>query len=71
MGYSLGEAAHLGVTTLLAGVASKGVRQGDYLPQFLQDTTTRLVAAHWAPNPILVASGSQLARFAEGADDGV
>jgi hypothetical protein len=55
---------------LLAGVAPKGVRQGDYLPECLQDAATRRVATYRALNPI-VAAGSQLIRFAEGADEGV
>jgi hypothetical protein len=44
VGYSVGEEAHLGVTALLAGVASKGVRQSDYLLECLQDAVTRRVA---------------------------
>jgi hypothetical protein len=70
MKHTVGEAAHLRMATF-AGVASKGVRQGDYLPQRFEDATTRCVAAHRAPNPILMAVGSQPARFAAGADDGL
>jgi hypothetical protein len=33
MGYLVREETHLGMPALLAGVASKGIRQGDYLPQ--------------------------------------
>ena len=53
MGYSVGEATHLGVTAL-AGVASEGVRQGDYLLERSQDTATQRVATHRAANPVLV-----------------
>jgi hypothetical protein len=69
MEYPVGEAAHLGVAAL-AGVASKGVRQGDNLSQRFHDATARRVATHRALDPI-VAAGSQLANFADGADDGV
>jgi hypothetical protein len=53
MEHLVGEAAHLGVTAL-AGVASEGIRQGDYLLERSQDTTTRRVATHPAANPVLV-----------------
>ena len=43
MGYSVGEAPHLGVSALLAGMASKGIGQGDYLPECFQETATRRV----------------------------
>ena len=55
MGYPVREAAHLGMSALLAGVAPKGIRQGDYLPERFQETTTRCVATHLAPNPIVGA----------------
>jgi len=70
VGYPVGEAAHLGMPALLAGVASKGIRQGDYLPECFQNTTTRRVAAHRALN-LIVAAGSQLTRFADRADEGM
>ena len=70
MGYPIGEVAHLGVTALPAGVLAKGIWQTDYLLQRSQDATTRPIGAHWALDPI-VATGSQLARFTVGADDGV
>jgi hypothetical protein len=63
MGYPVGEAAHLRMSALLAGMAPKGIWQGDYLPKRFQDAATRRVAAYRAENPI-VAAGSQLARFA-------
>jgi hypothetical protein len=56
MGYSVGETAHLGVTTLLAGVVSKGCRQSGYLQQCFQDATTRRVATHRTANPIAVVA---------------
>ena len=56
MGHSVGEEAHLGVTALLAGVTSKGIWQGDYLSQRIQDAVTRRVATQRALNPI-VATG--------------
>jgi hypothetical protein len=68
VGYPVREKPHLGVSALLAGVAPKGIWQSDYLPECFQDVTIRLIAAHWALNPI-VAPGSKLARFADGADD--
>jgi hypothetical protein len=71
MGHLVGEAAHLGMSALLAGVASEGVRQGDYLPQRFYGTTTRRVAAHRAANLVLVLAGSHLTRFADRADEGV
>jgi hypothetical protein len=69
--YPVGEEAHLGMLTLLAGVASKGIRQGDYLLKRFQIATTRLVATHRALNPSMVAAGSHLTHFADRADDGV
>ena len=69
MAYPFGEAAHLWVTTLLTGVASKGVWQSSYLLERFKEAMTRRVAAHWALDPILVTTGSQLARFTAGADD--
>ena len=71
MGYPVGEAAHLGARSAVTGVASEGVGQGDYLAERFYGTTTRRVATHRAANPVLVATGSQLARFADGADDEV
>jgi hypothetical protein len=50
MGYSVGEVAHLGVTALLASVTSKGIRQGDYLLECLQDAVTRRVGTQRALN---------------------
>jgi hypothetical protein len=55
---------------LLAGVASEGVWQGDYLPPRFYGTTTRRVAARRAENPVLVVAGPHLTRFAGGADQG-
>jgi hypothetical protein len=71
VGYSVGEEAHLGMSALLACVASKGVRKGDYLLERFQQATTRPIAAHWAAKLLMVAAGSQLTRFADGADDGM
>jgi hypothetical protein len=71
VGYSVGEEAHLGVAALLAGVAAEGVWQKDYLPECFQDVTIRLIVAHWALDPIVVATRAQLVCFADGADDGV
>jgi len=70
VGYPVRETAHLGIPALLASVAPKGVRQGRYLPESFQDTATRRVSAHRAPNFIVVA-GKKLARFTEGADEGM
>jgi hypothetical protein len=70
MGHAVGEVAHLGVAALLAGVLALGIWESDYLLERYQDATTRPIAAHRAQDPI-VATGSQLARFTEGADDGV
>ena len=70
MGYSVGEAAHLGVAAL-AGVASEGIGEGDYLLERSQDTATRRVATHLAADPVLVVVGCQPARFTEGADQGL
>jgi hypothetical protein len=55
MGHAVGGEVHLGMSALLAGVASKGIRQGDYLLERVYSTTTRRVATHWAANPILAA----------------
>jgi hypothetical protein len=41
VGHPLGEEAHLGVFAFLAGVTPKGVRQGAYLLECLQDAVTR------------------------------
>ena len=71
MGHLVGEAAHLGMSALIADVASEGVRQGDYLPQRFYGTTTRRVAAHRATNPVLVVAGSHHTRFADRADEGM
>jgi len=71
VGHPIREKAHLGVSALLAGVAPKGVRQGDYLAERFQDATIRRVTAHRALNPIRVATGEQLARFADGVDEGM
>jgi len=57
VGYPVRETAHLGMSALLAGMASKGVRQGDDLPECFQDTAIRRVGAHRALNPILVTAG--------------
>jgi hypothetical protein len=58
VGYSIGEAPHLGVAALLAGVLAKGIWQSDYLLQRSQDATTRPIAAHWALDPLLVVTRS-------------
>ncbi len=57
------------MSALLAGMASKGVRQGDYLPERFQDTTTRRAATYQALNPTV--AGDQFARFADGAYKGM
>jgi hypothetical protein len=69
--YSLRKRAHLGMLTLLAGVASKGDRQSSYLLECFQEVATRCVTTHRALNPIRVAAGSYLTHFAAGANDGM
>ncbi len=56
MEHLVGKVVHLGVTAL-AGVASEGIRHGDYLPERPQDTATRRVATHLAADPVLVVVG--------------
>ena len=45
MAHPVEEETHLGMSALLAGVASKGVWQSDYLLECLQDAVIRRVAA--------------------------
>jgi hypothetical protein len=69
--YTVGEATHLGMSTLLAGVAPKGLWQNGYLLEVFHEATAQCVVASRQANLILVAAGSHLTLFAVGTDKGM
>ncbi len=63
----IGQTAHLGVATLLAGVFAKGVRKGDYLLECPHDSAVEGATAGVAPS-LVGPSAQHFARAAPWAD---
>jgi hypothetical protein len=63
----VGQAAHLGMAALLAGVLSQGVRQGYYLTKGSQHRPAHGAGAGGTPGRVLTRR-LEFARLAKGTD---